>query len=591
MTLMSDPPDWRYLGGSLMALFIVLLGSLPFVAPWHNPPWFTYYPEWLSAVLTLALAGLLIGSPRPQGIAGASWWFGSFALAIVVQTAIVQPGYWMPGLTAAAQLAVCAVLTQTIMLARARWGTEAVVFALCLGLVAGGLLSGLISWTQRLDMTRHFPGLVLVHPIDPRQALGNIGQRNLYGHYMMWASMAAVYLFARRPGWRIALFALMSWMAFEAALAESRTTLAYYAMWLLVALASLFWHSNAVQKRFALASFWAIGLGLLMQFIGPDIVSALASALGEPIQARAGMDRFADQGAGLGRRVAEWQKAWMTFREHPLLGSGWGYFAGASYRLHGLPEFSGFREDVLWTHCHNSVLQILAEMGLLGAGFLIGLLVLLLRALRQWQSGVSMLALPLLGVSLLHSQMEYPLWYLHYLAMFAIFLVLLEPEPALQAAAPRRNWRLPALVLASALALLHPLMYEWSVGGLQGKPWVGQGREGRLQDLRQISHLPLFDYLAETNMARQAIYDEDSWPAYDGITERLLNYRPFPDANFWRMCVLGHTGRVDQIRPLFEQAQIAYPGYAYGFARDMVRYHCLPPSIDPYAWLEPELRR
>lgn len=560
------------------AAVLLLLACFPFVAPWHNAPWYTYYAEWIAAALALTLSGLLLFQPRPTRVALSSWWFGAFAAAVVLQTAILQPGYWGPALTAASQLVVCAFLTQAIVLARARWGTERVLLVLCAGLVLGGLVSGAIGWIQRLNMTSNFPGLVLVHPIDPRQALGNIGQRNLYGHYQMWASIASVYLFARLPRLWLPLFGLMTWMAFEAALAESRTTVGYYAFWLMVAVPAAFYKAGAVQKRFALASLWAVGVGVLMQFIGPDIVRHLAGLLEEPIQARAGLDRFADQGAGLGRRVAEWQKALIVFREHPLLGVGWGYFGGESYRLHTLPQFAGFREDVLWTHCHNSVLQIVAEMGLVGLAFLLALAALLLRGLRRWQSDVTMVALPLLGVSLIHSQMEYPLWYLHYLAMFAIFLALLEPVAELRSKAA--TWRVPLWWLAALVTALHPLLYEWVLGGI-----APGARRSELQKLNITRRIPYFDYLSESSLARYAIGKHSAWPALDGLTLRLMDYRPFPDANFWRMCVLGHTGRAAAVQPLFLHAQIAYPGYAAGFARDLKRYHCVPESAEPASWL------
>lgn len=567
----------------LAAIFLGLLAFFPFIAPWHTSPWYTYYPEWLTAVLVLALSGVLLALPSVR-LGLSTRWFAAFATALLVQTLILQPGYWGPALTAASQLAVCAFLTQAILLARARWGSDRVLLVLCAGLVVGGLVSGLIGWIQRLDLTSHFPGLVLVHPVDPRQALGNIGQRNLYGHYLMWGSIASVYLFARLPRLWLPLFALMTWMAFEAALAESRTTLGYYAFWLLVAVPAGLYRAGAIQKRFAAASLWAVGIGVLMQFVGPDIVRQVAGWFGEPIQARAGMDRFADQGAGLGRRVAEWQKALMTFREHPLLGVGWGYYAGESYRLHDLPQFAAYREDVLWTHSHNSILQIMAEVGLLGLGFLFALAAMLVRALKRWQNNISMVALPLLGVSLIHSQMEYPLWYLHYLALFGVFLALLEP---IQPAASRAPvYRLPLWTLALMLTLLHPVIYEWVGNGLNRLP-----NDAQLQRLQMLRHIPYFDYLTESSIARRSVSKTTQWRELDGISSRLMDYRPFPDANFWRMCVLGHTGRAEQVKPLFLHGQIAYPGFSASFARDLKRYHCVPETVNPTSWLLPPIAR
>lgn len=555
-------------------ILLLLLAFFPFIEPWHFPPWYTYVAELSAAVFALGIAGALLWIPRPTQIGLSAALFGGLALAILLQTAIVQPGYWGPSLMASAQLAVCAFLTQALLAARARWGTERILTVLAIGLVLGGLISGGIGWLQRLNLTSNFPGLVLVHPIDPRQALGNIGQRNLYGHYLMWSCISAAYLFARYPRFGLPLFGLMTWLAFEAALAESRTTLGYYAFWLMVAVPAGLIKSTPVQRRFALASVWAIAIGILMQFIGPDIVRHIAEWFGQDIKVRAGMDRFADHGGQLGRRTAEWQKALMVFREHPLFGVGWGYFAAESFRLHALPQFAVFREDVLWTHCHNGALQLLAELGLLGLGFLLGLFAFILRSIKRWQSDITMVVLPLAGVSLIHSMMEYPLWYLHYLAIFAAFLALMEPTPAVRPL-KTMGYRLPLWGLAILLTLLHPPLLNLAVS-----PVSANKRVEHVQFLKTMSHVPFFDYLSENSIAMESSGVFKEWNYLDGVTNRLMAYRPFPDANYWRMCTLGHLGRSAEIPAMLQQVEVTYPGYTASFIRDLARYHCVPDNFD-----------
>lgn len=555
-------------------ILLLLLAFFPFIEPWHFPPWYTYVAELSAAVFALGIAGALLWIPRPTQIGLSTALFGGLALAILLQTAIVQPGYWGPSLMASAQLAVCAFLTQALLAARARWGTERILTVLAIGLVLGGLISGGIGWLQRLNLTSNFPGLVLVHPIDPRQALGNIGQRNLYGHYLMWSCISAVYLFARYPRFWLPLFGLMTWLAFEAALAESRTTLGYYAFWLMVAVPAGLIKSTPVQRRFALASLWAITIGILMQFIGPDIVRHIAEWFGQEIKVRAGMDRFADHGGQLGRRTAEWQKALMVFREHPLLGVGWGYFAAESFRLHALPQFAVFREDVLWTHCHNGALQLIAELGLLGLGFLLGLFAFILRSIKRWQSDITMVVLPLAGVSLIHSMMEYPLWYLHYLAIFAAFLALMEPTPEVRPL-KTMGYRLPLWGVAVLLTLLHPPLLNLAV-----TPVAANKRVEHVQFLKTMSRVPFFDYLSENSIAMESSGVFKEWEYLDGVTNRLMAYRPFPDANYWRMCTLGHLGRSAEIPAMLQQVEVTYPGYTASFIRDLARYHCVPDNFD-----------
>ncbi len=67
-------------------------------------------------------------------------------------------------------------------------------------------------------------------------------------------------------------------------------------------------------------------------------------------------------------RESLWATAWSTFLEHPILGVGWGDFATVSGS----------------EYPHNAMLEVAAELGLLGLAAFIGLLVA--SALRTWRS-------------------------------------------------------------------------------------------------------------------------------------------------------------------------------------------------------------
>ena len=65
------------------------------------------------------------------------------------------------------------------------------------------------------------------------------------------------------------------------------------------------------------------------------------------------------------RRYTEWQKAIILFKESPVVGVGWNQFAKHSIALQkqfpNAPTNSG-----LFTNCHNIILQLLAETGIIG---------------------------------------------------------------------------------------------------------------------------------------------------------------------------------------------------------------------------------
>lgn len=96
-------------------------------------------------------------------------------------------------------------------------------------------------------------------------------------------------------------------------------------------------------------------------------------------------------------RVQYWQQAWAGFTQRPLLGNGPGTFSLVSKAFQLRPESYS-------VHAHSFLLQLLAELGLIGAFAVIGLIVISLRpVLHLKQTGLvtNPSVLPLLEALLL----------------------------------------------------------------------------------------------------------------------------------------------------------------------------------------------
>ncbi|MGC8702578.1 MAG: O-antigen ligase family protein [Thiomonas sp.] len=128
-------------------------------------------------------------------------------------------------------------------------------------------------------------------------------------------------------------------------------------------------------------------------------------------------------------RALIWRNAWQVFEHLPWFGAGWGQLgwglqhAAIHHALHPLPL-----DNI--DNAHDLVLQLLAETGLVGTVPIIAVaLAWLWRSARAWvQRGRAASdappPLPLtawMGVAFLglHSLVEYPLWYLYFLWVFA----------------------------------------------------------------------------------------------------------------------------------------------------------------------------
>jgi hypothetical protein len=137
---------------------------------------------------------------------------------------------------------------------------------------------------------------------------------------------------------------------------------------------------------------------------------------------------FGDNASG-GIRVHLWREAALIFAQSPLLGAGFGQFAFQHLQL--ATELHNPAIIGLYNNAHNLVMQIAAEAGLAGLAVLVITL-----GLWFWQSAVCKAEFTIyhwwgyaiLAVLGIHSLLEYPLWYLHFLGIAAVMLGIFDTE-------------------------------------------------------------------------------------------------------------------------------------------------------------------
>ncbi|MXR36594.1 O-antigen ligase family protein [Craterilacuibacter sinensis] len=584
-------------------LLIALTACLPFLS------WLRFAPnsDWIGNAMALLLALLLIlcgllHMPASLRLSPALAMAGVLTLAAVAPLAgAPYPG---TGLSLLAVIWLAALVAQTVV----QLPREQVITTLCIGLVLGVGLQLLIGAVQVLGLVQPW-GLWWVVSDGQHTLFGNIAQRNQYANYLTLALLAACWLYGRGRLRAWLLVPLLLLLALFLAWSASRLVLAY-AMGLALLAGVMLWLTRGSQSltptplpegeglavsaftgggsaanhtlspvgrgwrvapgeggdvatlRMAKALLFALLAIMLCQLFTAQINAAL-NAIGLPVNQASGIDRFMDGGFGA-RRWIEWQKAWSVFMAHPLFGVGLGGYAAQSVLLE--PAFAGqWSESWLFTHCHNIVLQLLAETGIVGTLAVAGAL---LWAFLPWfkRENVGADALLVLGLALVllgHSLFEYPLWYASFLMVFA---VLMGVSPAKGFALPVR----PALRRVGVLALVLVLAWQVIVGLVMYFDWVRwvmpsrdvAENKARIESLLQHGANPVWSYEADQLLSNYLDGSANHLALKLPLFERLAAYRPYPGTLIKLAMLRAHQGDAAGAEVALRQAIASFPDTA-----------------------------
>ena len=168
--------------------------------------------------------------------------------------------------------------------------------------------------------------------------------------------------------------------------------------------------------------------------------------------------RLNESGIGCSSRVTLWRNVLHLIAQKPWLGWGWGELDYAHFvTLYPGPRFC----DIL-DNAHNLPLHLAVELGVpLAVGVCGTVLWLTLRA-RPWREtdATRQLAWAVIGLILLHSLLEYPLWYGQFqLAVgLCVYLLWATPQGSANPMAPMpppdgHSRRSPALIIRRATAV------------------------------------------------------------------------------------------------------------------------------------------
>lgn len=552
---------------------IILFFAAPALNNVHYSPQPQFWAEMTTAWIIIAMFVYTTIGHKRISIPFSIIPLGLFALYLSLQDNFVNNISFI-GLNyvASLEMIICIMVAISINTIKQEISLRLITTVICYAILTGAILQSLIGLIQFTGTTKYFHDIIFYDSAHPTTNIfGHFGQRNHYAHYLSWGTFALVYLYAREKIKPELFYSLVVWLCFSLTISASRSVFLYFALASFISVISLtFRYKNLEIKRLAFLILMTTMILILVQYALP-IAQKLLS---DNSQAASGLSRLQSSDGG-GRRIIEWQKALIIFKDHPLFGIGWNGFARQSVLLH--PQFpNAALNSGLFTNCHNLILQLLAETGIIGAFIVVsGITICIIRIIRNNFGSEQLILLCLIGTTITHSMDEYPLWYLYFLAGFVVFLSLDKPIITINTNIYKKSIILLPSIIIGILMIQSSFTFDKLVSYYdtpdEQKEFNAQGNY-----LRNLAdNNTIWAYYGIYTLDNYIDVDTDETNNFMSINEqrkytsRLEKYHPYPDTMLKLAMLDFSLGDTSSAESLIQLDTVAFPVYKASFKQTL----------------------
>lgn len=419
----------------IIAILLICLTIVPFLMPLAYFPINKFFSEFFSILTALIIFIIFTMRAREikfSSVTIACFLFSVFAIIqpIFVEITLFSINFYLFLLFITLGLFSTAITSISNDIISRKFLLEMI----CWGLLISGILQSLIGYVQFLGHEGDFQGWILQSSYNDgtgSNIFGNLGQRNQYIDLLSTCAVAVIYLLYQNKIKMLLAVTIISIYNIAITLCAGRTVFVYFIFSLIICVIMLLLYKNNQErfpkyKKVTLLILGYIGLLIATELIIPLILTLFHTQSDIPT----GIKRLSSEYVGQStyRRFYEWYKALIIFTSHPIMGIGWfQYPKEAIYMMLDKAFYYIPANKRLYTHCHNSILNILAETGIIGTLITIGygIIYSFYKTLKNCEDGLIILVL--CSPILMHSFFEYPLWYTYFLVLLVMFISFAKP--------------------------------------------------------------------------------------------------------------------------------------------------------------------
>lgn len=567
-----------------MTLIAALL-TLPFLAFIHTAPLPSFYNEWIAAVCGFGVLFMIFKKQETGrvNIQIISLIFPALAVLVALQIMFGKVLYPSQG-----RLAILYLLgVQGLIIATGvvvnKWGHANLVRVLAWSILLLGVLNSLLAILQYWEIHTWLDGVIA--SASSGRAYANLAQPNHYASVQSLALVSLLYLYTAKRFPVHIYGGLAVLIVLGLVLAFSRTTWLYLLGLILTAGLLFFRERTELSRKLLLRSIFLMPLFVcVLTVLGWDAESSPELA--------ASADRMTKLvGSSIDIRIAFIREALSIFLESPLWGVGYQQFSWHHFLHQSVLPDSVFHsyEHVFAANVHNLLLQFLAEFGLLGGGILLVAVTWIVRTGARNLSSENWPVYAMLMILAIHSQFEYPLYYMYFLALLAVLLALVDDKFVWSV--PRRLVVLPAalaIVLGGVIlaTMLRSYSYlEEAYGGNSGQIVFKNSTENALV---QASVGGFFEPEIDQLINIMPINPEREGASRILLetSQRAVRHRTSAPRVYRHVLLLAMEGQKEEAAKFLSMAAKAYPHSLIEFALDVGRLRKEYPGIPAFNELE-----